>query len=140
MKQWSVNCGWRGIAALLAHGAVEAVDRQEGQGIGADIGAHLLEVVGRGEQLVLLGRVDAVEVRMGDRRQAMRKCTSRAPASRIMRTIFTEVVPRTRLSSTSTMRLPCDAGAVGRVLHAHAELAHRLGRLDEGAARRSGCG
>ena len=65
---------------------------------------------------------------------AMRKCTSLAPASRIMRTIFTEVVPRTRLSSTSTMRLPCDRGAVGRVLHAHAELAHRLGRLDEGAA------
>ncbi len=40
---------------------------------------------------------------------AMRKCTSRAPASRIMRTIFTEVVPRTRLSSTSTMRLPSTA-------------------------------
>ena len=40
---------------------------------------------------------------------AMRKCTSRAPASRIMRTIFTEVVPRTRLSSTSTMRLPAIA-------------------------------
>ena len=36
----------------------------------------------------------------------MRKCTSAAPASRIIRTIFTEVVPRTRLSSTSTMRLP----------------------------------
>src|SRR5919205_563130 len=37
---------------------------------------------------------------------AIRKCTSRAPASRIMRTIFTEVVPRTRLSSMRTMRLP----------------------------------
>jgi len=36
----------------------------------------------------------------------MRKCTSLAPASRIMRTIFTEVVPRTRLSSISTTRLP----------------------------------
>ena len=38
--------------------------------------------------------------------EAMRKCTSLAPASRIMRTIFIEVVPRTKLSSTSTMRLP----------------------------------
>ncbi len=39
----------------------------------------------------------------------MRKCTSAAPASRIMRTIFTEVVPRTKLSSTSTIRLPATA-------------------------------
>jgi hypothetical protein len=36
----------------------------------------------------------------------MRKCTSLAPASRIMWTIFTEVVPRTIESSMSTMRLP----------------------------------
>ena len=38
---------------------------------------------------------------------ATRMCTSRAPASYIMRTIFTDVVPRTTLSSTSRMRLPC---------------------------------
>ena len=36
----------------------------------------------------------------------MRICTSLAPASRIICTIFTEVVPRTTLSSISTMRLP----------------------------------
>src|ERR1700687_1466300 len=33
-------------------------------------------------------------------------CTSRAPASRIMRTILIEVVPRTSESSIKTMRLP----------------------------------
>ena len=64
----------------------------------------------------------------------MRKCTSLAPASRIMRTIFTEVVPRTMKSSTSTMRLPSTTARLARVLHAHAEFAHRLRRLDEGAA------
>jgi hypothetical protein len=38
--------------------------------------------------------------------EEMRKCTSRAPASRIIRTIFTDVVPRTIESSMSTMLLP----------------------------------
>src|SRR6516165_7416288 len=38
--------------------------------------------------------------------EAMRKCTSLAPASRIICTIFTEVVPRTMESSMSTIRLP----------------------------------
>src|SRR5947207_2606389 len=36
--------------------------------------------------------------------EAMRKCTSDAPASRIICTILTEVVPRTIESSISTMR------------------------------------
>ena len=64
----------------------------------------------------------------------MRKCTSLAPASRIMRTIFTEVVPRTRQSSISTMRLPATTARLALCFSAHAELADRLGRLDEGAA------
>src|SRR5215467_3632302 len=38
--------------------------------------------------------------------EEMRKCTSLAPASRIICTIFTEVVPRTMESSMSTIRLP----------------------------------
>ena len=46
----------------------------------------------------------------------MRMCTSLAPASYIMRTILTEVVPRTIESSTSTTRLSLDHGAVGVVL------------------------
>ncbi len=51
------------IAAGKAHGAVDAVDRQEGQRIGADELAHAFEIVGGGEQLVALGRVDAVIIR-----------------------------------------------------------------------------
>ena len=50
------------IAALIAHGAVDAVDREEGERIRADELAHAFEVVGGGEQLVALGRVDAVIV------------------------------------------------------------------------------
>ena len=61
-------------------------------------------------------------------------CTSRAPASYIMRTIFTEVVPRTIESSSSTTRLSCNHGAVGIVLELDAERADGLGGLDEGAA------
>ena len=63
----------------------------------------------------------------------MRKCTSRAPASRIICTIFTDVVPRTMESSMRMMRLILHHRAVGIMLQPHAEFAHRLLRLDEGA-------
>ena len=51
-----------------------------------------------------------------------------------MRTIFFDVVPRTRLIVDQDDALAFDRGAVGRMLHAHAEFAHALGRLNEGAA------
>src|SRR5580700_608148 len=57
------------VAADLAHGAVDAVDREEGEGIGADDRPHLLDGVGRGQELVALRGVDAVEIGMGDRRR-----------------------------------------------------------------------
>ena len=46
--------------------------------------------------------------------EALRTCTSVAPALRSMRTICLEVVPRTMESSTITRRLP--ATASGRAL------------------------
>jgi hypothetical protein len=117
-----------------AHRAVDAVDRQEGQRIRADEGAHLFERMGGGEQLVALGRVDAVDSRDGViGGLAMRMCTSRAPASRIICTIFTEVVPRTMESSTSTMRLPATTARLALCL-SRTPSADLLGRLDEGAA------
>ena len=58
------------IAALLAHGAIDALDREEGERIGADELAHAFEIVGRGQELVPLGRVDAVIVRVRDRRRS----------------------------------------------------------------------
>ena len=94
------------IALLAAHRAVDAVDRKKRQRIGADERAHAFEVVIGGQELVALGRIDAVIVGMVIGGDAMRMCTSRAPASRIICTIFTEVVPRTIESSISTMRLP----------------------------------
>ena len=44
-----------------------------------------------------------------------RRCTSRAPASNIICTILREVVPRTTLSSMSTMRLPRTADALAEI-------------------------
>src|SRR5712692_4044124 len=51
------------VAALLAHGAVDAFDRQEGERIRAEYPAHLRDGVVSCEQLVALGGVDAVEIR-----------------------------------------------------------------------------
>ena len=48
----------------------------------------------------------------------MRICTSLAPASRTICTIFWLVVPRTIESSTSTTRLPSIIAPVGVVLEA----------------------
>src|SRR6202451_1026457 len=50
------------IAALFAHGAIDALDREKVKRIGADEFAHAFEIVGRGQELILLGRVDAVIV------------------------------------------------------------------------------
>ena len=59
------------IAAFgLAQGAVEAVERQEGEGVDAEIVAHLLDIHFGGEQLFLGWHVDAVKVREADRRAA----------------------------------------------------------------------
>ena len=89
MKQASQRCGWL-VVALLAERAVQAVDRDEGEAVGVDVIAHLLDVHLRGEQLGALGRVDAVEAAVrASAAMAMRMCTSRAPASRIICTIFT---------------------------------------------------
>jgi hypothetical protein len=43
----------------------------------------------------------------------MRMCTSAAPAARTIWTILRLVVPRTRLSSTSTTRLPLSSSRTG---------------------------
>ena len=61
-------------------------------------------------------------------------CTSRAPASRIICTILTEVVPRTMRVVDQHDALAVDHRAVGAVLEPHAKGADVLRRLDEGAA------
>ena len=100
-----MNCGARDPDGQ-ADGPVDAVDRQEGEAVGAEELTHALEVLVGGQQVDFVRRIDAVIVGMIIGGEAMRMCTSRAPASYISCTIFFEVVPRTTLSSTSTMRLP----------------------------------
>ena len=61
-------------------------------------------------------------------------CTSLAPASRTICTIFWLVVPRTMESSTSTTRLPSIMRRLALCLSLHAHVADRVAGLDEGAA------
>jgi len=70
---------------------------------------------------------------LGVRNEAFGQRGRRSKASRIMRTIFFDVVPRT---SESSIRMSvCLRSRRGwPMLHAHAEFAHALGRLDEGTA------
>jgi len=68
---------------------------------------------------------------MGDRGEAMRKCTSLAPASRIICTILRGRSTHDRIVDEHDP-LAIDNRAVGAVLEAHAELADVLARLDEG--------
>ena len=65
---------------------------------------------------------------------AMRKCTSAAPASRIISLILRDVVPRTTLSSTNITRLPRDQSPVHIQLQTHAHVANLLAGLNEGPA------
>ena len=58
----------RRIARFFAHGAVDAIDREEGERVRADELPHAFKIVRGGKQLVLLRRVDAVIVGMRDRR------------------------------------------------------------------------
>ena len=95
--------------------------------------AHLLEVHARGEQLVALGRVDAVEVGMGDRRRGDAEMhLARAGVAHHLHDLDAGGAAHDRIVDQHDA-LALDHGAVGVVLHAHAELADRLGRLDEGA-------
>ena len=64
----------------------------------------------------------------------MRRWTSAAPASRIMRTILREVVPRTIESSISTTRLPAMISRTGLSFTLTPKLRIDCLRLDEGAA------
>src|SRR6185437_7314006 len=54
----------RGVATLLAHGAVDALDGEKGERVGADELPHAFEVVRRGKELVAFRRVDAVIIRV----------------------------------------------------------------------------
>ena len=122
------------IAAFLAHRAVDALDRQEGQRIRADEFPHAFEVVRRGEQLVPFRRIDAVIIRMGDRRRGDAEMHfARAGIAHHLHDLHRSGAAHDRIVDQHDA-LAGDHGAIGAVLEANAELADVLGRLDEGAA------
>ena len=97
--------------------------------------AHAFEVVGGGEQLVALGRVDAVIVGMRDRRRGdaemhlawrRRRASSARSSPRWCRARCE--------SSISTMRLPLTTARLALCLRRTPSSRIVLGRLDEGAA------
>src|SRR5205823_10358532 len=51
-----------GVALRITHGAIDAIDGQEREGIGANELAHAFEIVGGCQELVALRSVDAVVV------------------------------------------------------------------------------
>src|ERR1700732_434672 len=57
------------IAPVIAHGAINAVNREECQRIGTNKAAHSFEIVLGGQQVFALRGVDAVIIGMGDRRR-----------------------------------------------------------------------
>ena len=56
------------VSSGFADSTIKPVDRQEGEGIGTDEFSHAFEIQARCEKLVAFRSVDAVEVRVRDRR------------------------------------------------------------------------
>ncbi len=100
-------------AFRLAHGAIEPVHRDEGQAVGADEAAHLLDIHLVGQQIVGVGRVHAIEAGMGGGRRGHAEMHLGGAGIAHHRHDLLEVVPRTMESSTSTTRLPWSMARLG---------------------------
>src|ERR1700676_1343047 len=102
--------------------------------IGADNIAHFLEIMGCGQQSATVRQVDAVIVGMEDRRRSETEVDlAGAGVAHHADDLFRGGAAHQRIVDQDDP-LAFDRGAVGRMLHAHAEFARALGRLDEGAA------
>ena len=122
------------VAALIAHGLVDAVDREEGEAVGADELPHLFQRAMGGEQLVLVRRVDAVEIGMGDgRARNAHMHFACAGLAHHLHDLY-----RGRAAHHAVVdqhdALALDLKFVGAVLELDAELPDALLGLDEGAA------
>ena len=124
-----------GVAAgLFAHGAIEPVEGDEAQGVDADMVAHLLLRHGGGEQLLPVGRVDAVEAGPGGgRRGDAEMHLARAGVEDHVLDLHRGRAAHHRVVHQHHP-LAADDGAVDVELQADAHVADLLGRLDEGAA------
>ena len=128
------------VALRLAHGAIDALDGEEGQRVGTHEGAHAFEIhLGR-QKLVPLGCVDPVVVGMGDGRAGDAEMhLARAGVAHHLHDLHRGRAANHQIVDEDDAA-SLDHPAVGAVLHAHADLADGLARLDEGPARHSGCG
>ncbi len=123
-----------GIASLVAHRPIDAVHRQELEGVGADESPHFLEIAGGGEQLVLIGRIDAVEIWMRDGRARNAHMHFAGPGL----AHHLHDLHRGRAAYHAVVQehdtLTPDLRLVGAVLQLDAKLTDALLGLDEGAA------
>src|SRR6187455_1888981 len=122
------------IASLEPHRSIDSVDRKEGEGIRTDKCPHALEVVGRGQQLVSFRRVNTVIIGVGNRRRGYAEVYFAGAGI----AHHLHDLARGRAADDGIVNehdtLAADDGAIGRVLHAHALIANRLCRLNEGTA------
>ena len=122
------------VAAVLAERAIQPVDRDERQAVGADQLAPSRPRCAAPPAACCAPACRCRRSRNASSAARKSACAPRArrPA-RTISTIFLLVVPRTIESSTRITRLPFSTGPVGGVLQLHAEMADVVGRLDEGA-------
>ena len=134
MKQWSVNCGLRASRLVEADGAVDAVDRQEGEAVGAEE----LRACPRGPCWRPAGRscrrVDAVVVGVRDRRRG--DAHVHLAGARLVHQLHDLLRGGAAHDAVVDEHdaLAADDAGIGRMLELDAERADALLRLDEGAA------
>ena len=120
-----------GVALGFAHGAIEAVERDEGQAVCADEFAHFFDGVFVCEELFTLWRVDAIEAAMRGRRAGN-------PHVDFLCACAAEHIDdfdRGRASHDGVIdqnhALAFDETAVGVVFQLNAQMPDMVGRLDE---------
>ena len=121
------------VASRETHGAINTVYRQKCQRICANEFSHAFEVVGGREQLVALGRVYTVIVRMSDRGRSDAEVDfSRACIAHHLHDLARRRAPHDRVVDENDP-LAGDHGAVGGMLESDALVANGLRRLNERA-------
>ena len=122
------------IAGGFAHGAVQAVDRQEGQAVHLDVIAHALHIHLRRQQLGTFRRVDAIEAAVPGRRAGDAHVhLLRAGLAQHLHDLHRCGAAHDRIIDQHDA-LARDQRAVGIVLQLHAQVADLVTGLDEGAA------
>ncbi len=123
-----------GVAITLVEGAVQAVDGNEGQAVGVDEGGHFGDVMLCREELFAFRRVDAVIAGMrGGRRGDAHVHFAGAGGADHFDDLAAGGAADNRIVDQDDA-LAFQDGAVGGMLHLHAEISNVVGRFDEGAA------